>query len=177
MARLQLILSASSRRSFRYLQPAEHNPLVGFGRTAGVSLQQRARDRIHPWYLLDALAFLFGAAATPGVSPRILRGDTRPDALVLVTAVVSGLLGVVVLRVTLGNAWAYAVEYVDAGGAWTDGPLWAPAAAGVVAAVASYAATAGLGVAVWTGFWTFAFAAAVAAVVVQFAAGYRQNSG
>ena len=143
-----------------------------------MSLQQRARDRFRPWYLLDVIAFLFGAAATPGVSPGvILRGDARPDALVLVTAVVSGLLGVVVLRFTLGNAWAYAVEYINAGGSWTDGPLWAPAAAGMGAAVASYAATTNVGAAVWTGFWTFAFAAAVAAVVVSFAAGYRQESG
>ena len=143
-----------------------------------MSLHRRARNRFRPWYLLDALAFLSGAVATPGVSPGVIvRGDTRPDALVLVTAVVSGLLGVVVLRFTLGNAWAYAVEYIDAGGSWTDGPLWAPAAAGTVATVASYAATASLGAAAWAGFWTFAFAAAVAAVVVSFAAGYRQESG
>ena len=142
-----------------------------------MSLPQRARDRLRPWYLLDVLAFLFGAASLSDVQPAaILRGVT-PDTLVLVEAVVSGLLGVVVLRFTLGNAWAYAVEYVDAGGSWTDGPLWAPAAAGAVAGVASYAATSNLGAAVWTGFWTFAFVAGAAAVAVSFVTGYRQGSG
>ena len=143
-----------------------------------MSLQQRVRDRIRPWYLLDALAFLFGAASTPGLRlEAMLRGDASPDALVLVTATVAGLLGVIVLRFTLGNAWGYVVEYINAGGAWTDAPIWAPAAAGTVAAVASYAATTNLGAAVWTGFWVFAFAAFAAAVAVSFAAGYRQESG
>jgi hypothetical protein len=143
-----------------------------------VSLPQRVRDRLRPWYLLDVLAFLFGAASTPRVDAgSIIRGGALPDTLLVVSAVVSGLLGVIVLRFTLGNAWAYAVEYVDAGGSWTDGPLWAPAAAGAVAGVASYAATTSVGAAVWTGFWTFAFAAGVAAVAVSFVTGYRQGSG
>ena len=142
-----------------------------------MSLPQRARNRLRPWYLLDTLAFLFGAASPPEIRPAaILRGVT-PDAFVLVTAVAAGLFGVVVLRFTLGNAWAYAVEYVDAGGSWTDGPLWAPAAAGVAAAVASYATTTSVGTAVWTGFWTFAFVAGVAAVGVSFVVGYRRGSG
>lgn len=142
-----------------------------------MSLPQRVRDRLRPWYLLDVVAFLFGVASLSDVQPAaILRGVT-PDTLVLVEAVVSGLLGVVVLRFTLGNAWVYAVEYVDAGGSWVDGPLWAPAAAGTVAGVASYAATSNLGAAVWTGFWAFAFAAGAAAVAVSFVTGYRQGSG
>jgi len=144
-----------------------------------MSLQQRVRDRFRPWYLLDVLAFLFGAVSLPGVRPvaMLREGSASVEPLVLASAVVTGLLGVVVLRFTLGNAWGYAVEYVNAGGSWTDGPLWAPAAAGTVAAVASYAATTNPGAAVWTGFWTFAFVAAAAAVAVSFAAGYRQGSG
>lgn len=138
-----------------------------------MSLHRRARDRVRPWYLLDALAFLFGAASLSDVRPAAILRGVLPDTLVLVEAVVSGLLGVIILRLTLGNAWGYAVEYVNAGGSWTDGPLWAPAAAGTVAGVASYAATTNLGAAVWTGFWTFAFAAGAAAVAVSFAAGYR----
>ena len=74
-----------------------------------MSLPQRVRDRLRPWYLLDVVAFLFGVASLSDVQPAaILRGVT-PDTLVLVEAVVSGLLGVVVLRFTLGNAWVYAV--------------------------------------------------------------------
>ncbi|MBB6645209.1 hypothetical protein [Halobellus ruber] len=140
-----------------------------------MSLPQRAHRRFRPWYLLDALAFLLGAVSHPTVRPGAILGDGpgSPDPVALVTAVAAGLLGVVVVRFTLGNAWGYAVEYVDAGGSWTDGPLWAPAAAGTVAGVASYAATTNLGAAVWTGFWTFAFAAGAAAVAVSFAAGYR----
>ena len=141
-----------------------------------MSLPQRARDRFRPWYLLDALAFLLGAVSPPEVRPEtMLRGGL--SVLVLATAVVSGLLGVLVLRFTLGNAWGYAVEYVNAGGAWTDAPLLAPAAAGVGATAAVYVATANPGAAVWTGFWAFAFAAFAAAVAVSFAAGYRQESG
>jgi len=153
-----------------------HKPLGPVRRTAGVSLQRRARDRFRPWYLLDITAFLFGAASLSDGRPAAILRGVQPDTLVLVEAVASGLLGVIVLRFTLGNAWGYAVEYVDAGGSWSDGPLWAPAAAGTVAAVASYAATTNLGAAVWTGFWAFAFAAGVAAVAVSFAAGYREPS-
>jgi hypothetical protein len=143
-----------------------------------VSLQQRARDRFRPWYLLDALAFLLGAVSPPGVRPEAMlrEGLFSVDSLVLATAVVSGLLGVIVLRFTLGNAWGYVVEYINAGGAWTDAPLWAPAAAGVGATTAVYAVTTNVGAAVWTGFWAFAFAAFAAAVAVSFAAGYRQGS-
>jgi len=141
-----------------------------------VSLPHRIRDRVRPWYLLDVIAFLFGASLS-GIRPAAILRGVPPDTLVLVEAVVSGLLGVVVLRFTLGNAWAYAVEYVTAGGSWTDGPLWAPAAAGTVAAVASYAVTTSVGAAVWTGFWVFAFAAGVAAVAVSFMTGYRRGAG
>jgi hypothetical protein len=142
-----------------------------------VSLPQRVRGRLRPWYILDVVAFLFGAASLSGVRPAAILRGALPDTLVVVSAVVSGLLGVILLRFTVGNAWAYAVEYVDAGGSWTDGPLWAPAAAGAVAGVASYAATASVGAAVWTGFWTFAFVAGGAAVAVSFVTGYRQRSG
>ena len=142
-----------------------------------MSLPQRIHDRFRPWYLLDVVAFLFGVASPPDVRPAAILRGVPPDTLVLVEAAVSGLLGVVVLRFTVGTAWGYAVEYVDAGGSWTDGPLWAPAAAGAVAAVASSAATTTVGAAVWTGFWVFAFVAGAAAVAVSFAAGYRDAAG
>jgi hypothetical protein len=83
-----------------------------------------------------------------------LRG--RPlEPLPVLTAVVGGLFGLVVFQFTVGNLWAYAVEYHNAGGSWTDPPF----------------------VAAWAAFWTFAVAAGVVAVVVNAAAGYREAGG
>ena len=135
-----------------------------------MSLHQRFRDRLRPWYLLDLAAFIFGAG---GSLWRNSSGfETAPPLFALVTAIVSGLLAVVVLRFTLGNLWGYAVEYAKAGGQWSDLAFLVPVGSGLAGVAVTYA----LGAAAWAGFWTFAVVAGVVAVAVSFAAGYRGTS-
>jgi hypothetical protein len=105
-----------------------------------------------------------------------LRG--RPlKPLPVLTAVIGGLFGLVVFQFTVGNLWAYAVEYHNAGGSWTDPPFVAPFAVAVVAGAATYVFLADAAAAAWAAFWTFAVAAGVVAVVVNAAAGYREAGG
>ena len=149
-----------------------------------MSLQSALSDRLRPWYLLDIAAFLFGAVgsiqrANPGVdrfTDLSLIAVTGISLLAAVTAVASGLFAVVVLRVTVGALWGYAIEYAKAGGQWSDLPILVPAGGGLVAAAATYAVTARLGAAAWAGFWMFTLAAGVVAVAVSFAAGYRESA-
>ena len=149
-----------------------------------MSLQSALSDRRRPWYLLDAAAFLFGAVgsiqrASPSVNELAdlsLVAITGVSLFAAVTAVVSGLLAVVVFRFTAGTLWGYAVEYANAGGQWSDLPVLAPIGGGLIATAATYAVTERLAAAAWAGFWTFALAAGVVAVAVSFAAGYRDST-
>ncbi|RLM89835.1 hypothetical protein D3D02_08215 [Halobellus sp. Atlit-38R] len=139
-----------------------------------MSLHQRFRDRLRPWHLLDLAAFLFGAGWS--LWRNSAGFETTPPLFALVTAIVSGLLAVVVLRFTLGNLWGYAVEYANAGGQWSDLAFLVPVGSGLAGVVVTYAVTTDLGAAAWAGFWTFAVVAGVVAVAVSFAAGYRGTS-
>lgn len=149
-----------------------------------MSLQSALSDRFRPWYLVDTTAFLFGAGgsirrASPGVDGLTglsVIAITGLSLLTIVTAVVSGLLAVVVARFTLGNLWGYAVEYTNAGGQWSDLPFLVPVGGGFAAVAATYAVTERLATAAWAGFWMFVIVAGVAAVVVSFAAGYQESS-
>lgn len=149
-----------------------------------MSLQSTLSERIRPWHLLDAAAFLFGAVgsiqrASPAVDELAdisLTAITGISLFTAVTAVASGLFAVVVLRVTVGALWGYTVEYANAGGEWSDPLFLVPVGGGLVAVVATYAVTGSLGAAAWAGFWTFALAAGAVAVAVSFAAGYREST-
>ncbi|WP_336025021.1 hypothetical protein [Halobellus salinisoli] len=141
-----------------------------------MSLQSALRDRFRPWYLLDIAAFLFGAV---GSIQRSVSGFGDLPSLTpfaAVSAIIAGLLAVVVLRFTVGNLWGYAVEYANAGGQWSDLPFLVPVGGGVAAVVLTYAVTTSLGAAAWAGFWTFAVVAGAVAIAVSFAAGYRESS-
>jgi hypothetical protein len=141
-----------------------------------MSLQSAIRDRFRPWHLLDVGAFLLGAGGSIRRTVSGFDEFASLTAFAAVTAVVSGLFAVVVLRFTLGNLWGYAVEYVNAGGQWTDLPFLVPVGGGLAAVAVTYAATTSLGAAAWAGFWTFAVAAGVVAVAVSLAAGYSEAS-
>jgi hypothetical protein len=140
-----------------------------------MSLQSAVRDRFRPWYVLDVAAFLFGfggsleRSAGAAVLPSLEPFD-------VVVATVVGLFVVVIFRLTVGNLWAYAVEYANAGGQWTDLPFLVPIGGGVTAAAVTYAATADLGAAAWAGFWTFAVVAGIVAIAISFAAGYHNGA-
>lgn len=96
--------------------------------------------------------------------------------LTVLAAVTEGLLALVVFRFTVGNVWAYVVEYLNAGGSVTDAPLVLPfVAAGVVGAVAGLVE--GVGAAAWTAFWGFVVAAGVVTVGAWVRTGYREASG
>jgi hypothetical protein len=144
-----------------------------------MSLQSAVRDRLRPWYVLDVAAFLLGGV---GGLRRGTSGTTADlpsavfDPYTAVMAVVYGLLAVLVLRFTVGNLWAYAVEYANAGGQWSDLPFLVPVGGGLAAVAITYAATTDLGAAAWAGFWTFAAVAGIVAVAVSFAAGYRDSA-
>ncbi|WP_049987215.1 hypothetical protein [Halobellus rufus] len=141
-----------------------------------MSLHSALPDRFRPWYLLDVAAFLLGAV---GSIQRSVSGFGDLPSLTPVAsvgAVVSGLFAVVVLRFTVGNLWAYAVEYANAGGQWSDLPFLAPIGGGLAGVAVTYAVTTSLGAAAWAGFWTFAVVAGVVAVAVSFAAGYEEST-
>lgn len=134
-------------------------------------------DRLRPWHGLMLLAFLFGA----GVSIA-RRGSAGVFALPdLFVPLLAGLFAVVVLQFTVGNVWGYAVEYVNAGGSWTDLPFLAPFVVGLLTAGAVLLVNPGqftapvFVAALWTGFWGFVAAAGVIAVVVWFLSGYRDG--
>jgi hypothetical protein len=114
--------------------------------------------------------FLLGTAAS------LWRADGTSGPLLVLGAVLQGLFGLVIFQFTVGNVWAYAVEYVNAGGQWTDLPFVAPFAVAGLAAVATHRLTTNLGVAVWAAFWTFAVVAGLVASVVWVAVGYRDSA-
>ena len=135
-------------------------------------LHRRVSDRLRPWYLLDVLAFLFGASSTLWRAADGFGELAVLTPLAAVTAVASGLFAVVVLRFTVGNLWAYAVEYANAGGQWSDLAFLVPVCGSAAAVLVTYAANSNFWAAAWAGFWIFAALAAVVAVVVSFASGY-----
>jgi len=141
-----------------------------------VSLQSTLRDRFRPWYILDVAAFLIGATGSVWRA-RSGFGELAPlTPFSSVTAVVSGLFAVVVLRFTVGNLWGYAVEYANAGGQWSDLPFLVPVVSLLASVGVTYAITNSLGAAAWAGFWTFVVVAGAVAVAVSFAAGYSDVS-
>ena len=144
-----------------------------------MSLQSAARDRLRPWYALDVAAFALGSVGglrRGGSGTTVDLTSAVLDPYSVVIAVVYGLLAVLVLRFTAGNLWAYAVEYVNAGGQWSDLPFLVPVGGGLGAVAITYAVTTDLGAAAWAGFWTFAAVAGIVAVAVSFAAGYRDTA-
>ncbi|MXR39878.1 hypothetical protein GRX01_00685 [Halobaculum sp. WSA2] len=128
-----------------------------------MALHDRVRDRLRPWHALMLVVFLAGTALQ-------LAGGAEPF-----VAVLSGLFGLVVFQFTVGNVWASAVEYRNAGGAWSDAPFLAPFALAGIAAAAAYVLTRSLAGAASAAFWVFVLALAATAVVVNLAVGYRES--
>ncbi|QLG27884.1 hypothetical protein HUG10_10105 [Halorarum halophilum] len=127
------------------------------------------QDRLGPWHGLLILVFLVAT----GLS---LARAEELTAVAGLSAVLYGLLAVVLLQFTVGNVWAYAVEYRDAGGAWSDLPFLAPLVFGVCWGVFAFSTTRSVGVAAWAAFWGFAIVAAITAVAVWLLLGYREGS-
>lgn len=128
------------------------------------------QNRLRPWHALMLAVFLAAGGLTLA----------RADAVTTTTgfeAVLYGLLAVVLFQFTVGNVWSYAVEYRNAGGRWTDAPFLAPFVVAAVAGATVLASSGSLGAAAWTAFWGFVVAAAVTAVVVWLAVGYRDAGG
>lgn len=131
------------------------------------------RDRLRPWYGLLALTFLVGFGFSLAEVEQIAVNNAM-------FAVISGLVAVVVLQFTVGNVWAYAVEYANAGGSWTDTPFVLPFVVAGLVAVTVLLVTAGpttaavLWAALWSGFWGFVATAAVVALTVRVYTGYRE---
>ena len=130
------------------------------------------RDRLRPWHGLMALTFLFGLGSSLAQAEQVAVNN-------VMLAVASGLLAVVVLQFTVGNVWAYAVEYANAGGSWTDAPFLVPFGVATLVAVGVLLVNGGpstasvVWAALWSAFWGFVVAAAVVALVVRFYSGYR----
>ena len=127
------------------------------------------QDRFRPWHGL--LLFVFLAAAGLSLA--------RAEALTPVAALAAtlyGLLALVLFQFTVGNVWAYAVEYRNTGGAWSDLPFLAPVVFGAGWGVYAFSTTSSLGVAAWAAFWGFAVVAAITAVAVWLVVGYRESS-
>ncbi|MFC6989383.1 hypothetical protein ACFQJD_12950 [Haloplanus sp. GCM10025708] len=125
------------------------------------------RSRLRPWHALMVAVFLAGTAVSLWRA-----GEPLGPALVF-GAVLRGLFGLVLFQFTVGNVWAYAVEYYNAGGRWTDLPFVLPFAVAGLAAAAALLVASDLALAAWAGFWTFVVVAGVVAVAAWFAVGYR----
>ncbi|WP_338741363.1 hypothetical protein [Haloplanus salilacus] len=125
------------------------------------------QDRLRPWHALMVLVFLVGTTVV------LLRTGSITTRSVL-SAVVSGLFGLLVFQFTAGSVWGYAVEYHNTGGEWTDLPFLLPFAAAGLAGVVVGVRSGSVGAAAWTAFWAFVVVAAVVAVGAWVAAGYRQ---
>lgn len=139
-----------------------------------VSLHHQLHDRLRPWHGLMLAAFFVGAGVSLVESTPDLAAVSLDRAFL---AVLSGLFAVVVFQFTVGNVWGYAVEYVNAGGSWTDPPFLAPFALAGVAGVAAGAWTGEVAVGAWAAFWAFVVGSAVVAVGAWVAVGYRESSG
>ncbi|WP_313694406.1 hypothetical protein [Halorarum halobium] len=124
------------------------------------------QDRVRPWHGLMFAVFLVAAGGFLAREGVLTYGSG-------VTAVLYGLLALVVFQFTVGNVWAYAVEYRNAGGAWSDAPFLVPFVVAAGSAATVLVATNSLGAAAWTAFWAFVVAAAVVSLVVWLAVGYR----
>lgn len=112
-----------------------------------------------------------------GVAVSLSRADVVGTNTVLV-AILSGLLAVVVLQFTVGTVWAYAVEYANAGGSWTDAPFLTPFVVAALVAAAAFVVAptdGGAFAALWAGFWGFVVTTAMVALVVRFYAGYAKG--
>ncbi|SFG46714.1 hypothetical protein SAMN04488063_2143 [Halopelagius inordinatus] len=128
------------------------------------------RERLRPWHGLLVAVFLVGTAWS-------LSETADPFSLpAVVFGVFYGLLWAVGFQFTVGILWAYAVEYHNAGGSWTDLPFVAPFAVALVAGVAVGVAFEDVGVGAWAAFWTFVVAAAAVAVAVWIRVGYRESA-
>jgi len=139
-----------------------------------MALHDRVRDRLRPWHALMLAVFLVGVGLSVARSAPFPAGIGAPDLLLFV---INGLFWVVIFRFTVGNVWAAAVEYRNAGGAWSDAPFLAPFALAGAAAAAVYALTRSLAGAASAAFWVFVLALAATAVVVNLAVGYRAGDG
>lgn len=124
------------------------------------------RDRLRPWHALMLVVFLVGSAGSLHRADTITAGTT-------LRAVLSGLFGLVLFQFTVGNGWGYAVEYHDTGGEWTDLPFLIPLVVAAVAGVAVTTQIESVGLGAWGAFWAFVVVAAVVALGVRIAAGYR----
>ncbi|QLG64012.1 hypothetical protein HUG12_07000 [Halorarum salinum] len=98
-----------------------------------------------------------------------------PTAGAAFTAGLYSLLAVVLFRFTAGNVWRYAVEYRDAGGAWSDLPFLAPFVVAAAVGAAVLLPGGSLGSAAWAAFWGFVVAAGLASAAVWLAVGYRES--
>ncbi|RDI72536.1 hypothetical protein [Halopelagius longus] len=137
-----------------------------------MSLHRRLalRERLRPWHGLMFAAFLAGTARTLST----LTEPISPSAVAL--AAFNGLLWVLGFQLTVGMLWAYAVEYYNAGGKWTDLPFLVPFAVAVAVGVAVGVVFENAGGAVWAAFWTFVVVAGLTAVVVWVRVGYRESA-
>ncbi len=104
-------------------------------------------------------------------------GDpTAVGPLVVLLAVTEGLLALVLFRFTVGNVWAYVVEYLNAGGSAVEAPVLLPlAAAGVVGVVAGFGE--GVATGAWAALWAFVVVAGLVTVGVWARVGYREAGG
>ncbi|MFC6824457.1 hypothetical protein [Halopelagius fulvigenes] len=135
-----------------------------------VSLRERLflRDRLRPWHALMLAVFLVGTAWT-------LRDVTPLSLSAVLVASFHGLLWLLGFQVTVGMLWAYAVEYYNAGGKWTDLPFVLPFGVALVVGVAVGVVFESGGGAVGAAFWTFVVVAGLVAVVVWVRVGYRES--
>jgi nicotinamide riboside transporter PnuC len=131
------------------------------------------RDRLRPFHAVMAAVLCLGVAAS------LWRRAGDPATLGYLTVLVAlteGLLALLLFRFTVGNVWAYVVEYLNAGGSVTDPPVALPfVAAGVVGVGTGLAA--GVGAAAWAAFWAFVVAAGLVTVGVWVRVGYREAGG
>lgn len=126
-------------------------------------------DRLRPWHALLLAVFLLSAGTA------LLRDGAVTVATAL-GAILYALFVVVLFQFTVGNARAYAVEYRNAGGRWSDLPFLAPVLVGVLFGVTVLVTIHSLGAAVWSAFWGFVVVAAVTAVAVWLLVGYHEAS-
>ena len=127
------------------------------------------QDRLRPWHGLMLAVFLVGAGVSL-VRDGMITGDT------VLFATLTGLFGLVLFQFTVGNVWAYAVEYRNAGGRWSDLPFLTPFVFGLLWGLVAFVTTDSVGAAAWAAFWGFAVVAALTAVAVWLAVGYRESS-
>ncbi|WP_277555119.1 hypothetical protein [Halobaculum limi] len=128
-----------------------------------MALHHRVAAQLRPWHALMLAVFLAGTALqlTRGLDP--------------LSAALSGLFGLVIFQFTVGNVWAAAVEYRNAGGRWRDLPFLVPIGLAAFAATTLYAVSENVAVAASAAFWVFVGATAVTAVVVNLVVGYHQG--